>query len=350
MDSLSTSASALGALPEPPLHLVFGKTAAMEHLKNITLRIAVTTLPAVITGESGTGKEVLARVIHSNSRRSDGPFLKVHCPAIPGELLESELFGYVEGAFTGAYESKPGLVELAAGGTLFLDEIADLPLALQAKLLRLLQDGTYSAVGSNKEDQADIRVISATNRSLEEAVEAGQFRRDLYYRTNVIALPLPPLRERYVDIPDLTSFFLEHYESEWGRKVAPIPARLMQLFLHYEWPGNIRELQNIVRRYVVLGSEDLIGSELLGLERPAVDVKAERPSLKSLTQSTVRELERRFILEALYHHHWNRKEAARSLQISYRALFYKLKQSGLPAKRRPQQAGTSSVPAKGPLV
>lgn len=319
---------------EPPLDLVFGKTAAMQNLKSMAMRIATTDLPTVISGESGTGKEVLAKVIHANSLRCGGPWLKVHCPAIPGELLESELFGYVEGAFTGAHKSKPGLVQLAAGGTLFLDEIADLPLGLQPKLLRLLQDGTYWPVGSDTEERADIRVVSASNQSLEHAVGLGQFRRDLYYRINVVALSLSPLRERCLDIPQLASFFLTRYLAECGREVAPISDRLMELFLHYDWPGNIRELQNIVRRYVVLGSEDLIGRELLGRNPAAADDKTERPSLKSLTQSTIRELERRFILEALYDHNWNRKAAARSLQISYRALFYKLKQSGLPAKRK----------------
>jgi two-component system response regulator AtoC len=329
----------------PPSAVVFGQTAAMQALQERLLKLAGANVPVLIQGESGTGKDIIARMIHANSPWKTGPWVKVNCPAIPGTLLESELFGYEKGAFTGAYGMKPGRVEMAHRGTLFLDEISELDLALQSKLLQLLQDGQFCRIGAQEDKKVEVRVVCATNRKLEEEIENGTFRADLFYRINVVNLSLPPLRERATDIPELVNYFLEHHNRKYNCRAKPLSAELMAVLRKYHWPGNIRELENLIKRYVILGTEDVISSDLTPRETDFIN--ADIPldgqiSLKKLTRQAVRELERKVILKTLQTHHWNRKQAARALSISYRALLYKIRDAGLPSNRavKRQQAET----------
>jgi len=262
--------------------------------------------------------------------------VKVNCPAIPGTLLESELFGYEKGAFTGAFGMKPGRVEMAHRGTLFLDEISELDLSLQSKLLQLLQDGQFCRIGAQEDKKVEVRVVCATNRKLEQEIENGTFRADLFYRINVVNLHMPPLRERAADIPDLVEFFLEYYNRKFNSRAKPLSNELMVVLRKYYWPGNVRELENLMKRYVILGTEDVIASDLKPREPDFFS--AEIPldgqiSLKKVTRQAVRELERKIILKVLQNHHWNRKQAARALSISYRALLYKIRDAGLPSNR-----------------
>jgi two-component system response regulator AtoC len=327
----------------PPVEVIFGRSRAMQLVRQKVERAASTNVPLLIQGESGTGKEVMAKLVHSMSPWKDGPFVKINCPAIPATLIESELFGYERGAFTGAYVSKPGRVELAHQGTLFLDEIAELDAALQAKLLQLLQDGQVCRIGAQEDKRFEVRVICATNRNLEQEIEAGNFRRDLFYRINVVNIKLPSLAERREDIPQLVSYFLEGLRPKFDRLVRPLPSQLMQMLLAYDWPGNVRQLENMVKRFVILGSEEALSSELISRSQSSLSsVKSDEGTtpLKKLTQEAVGELERRVILKALQANHWNRKLAARDLKISYRALLYKIKQAGLPSKRKPSQPST----------
>jgi two-component system response regulator AtoC len=276
----------------------------------------------------------------------------VNCPAIPGTLLESELFGYEKGAFTGAYGTKPGRVEMAHRGTLFLDEISELDMALQSKLLQLLQDGQFCRIGAQEDKKVEVRVVCATNRKLEEEIAAGNFRADLFYRINVVNLHMPPLRERASDIPQLISYFLEYYNRKFNARAVAPSADLMNALKKYHWPGNVRELENLMKRYVILGTEESISGDLHPREQDFfnADISVDGPiSLKKITRQAVRELERKIILKVLQHHHWNRKQAARALNISYRALLYKIRDAGLPsnrAPRRPQQdEGSHTVAA-----
>ena len=320
----------------PPMAVIFGHSEPMRAVQEKVEKVASANVPVLIQGESGTGKEIIARLIHQLSPWHSGPLVKVNCPAIPGTLLESELFGYERGAFTGAYGSKPGRVELAHRGTLFLDEIAELDPALQAKLLQLLQDGQFCRIGAQEDTRVEVRVVCATNRQLEREMEAGTFRQDLFYRINVLNMQLPPLRERRGDIPALVNYFLQAFKEEYDCPAAPISSWTVQLLQNYGWPGNIRELENLVKRYVILGSEEAITSEILGRGQGAFS--PEIPSdgsipLKTVTRQAVRELEGRIIRKALEAHSWNRKQVARALSISYRALLYKIRQAGLPSKR-----------------
>jgi len=331
----------------PPESVVFGRTEAMLAVHERLTRLAGANVPVLIQGESGTGKDIIARMIHAASPWKMGPWVKVNCPAIPGTLLESELFGYEKGAFTGAYGTKPGRVEMAHRGTLFLDEISELDLALQSKLLQLLQDGQFCRIGAQEDKKVEVRVVCATNRKLEEEIENGTFRADLFYRINVVNLHLPPLRERASDIPELVSYFLEYHNRKYNCRAKPLSGELMAVLRKYHWPGNIRELENLVKRYVILGSEDVISSDLA--PRPADFFNAELPldgqiSLKKLTRQAVRELERKVILKVLQTHHWNRKQAAKALSISYRALLYKIRDAGLPSNRAIRQA--AEIPPK----
>jgi two-component system response regulator AtoC len=276
--------------------------------------------------------------------------VKVNCPAIPGTLLESELFGYERGAFTGAYGAKPGRVEMAHRGTLFLDEISELDMSLQSKLLQLLQDGQFCRIGAQADKKVEVRVVCATNRRLEDEIENGTFRQDLYYRINVVNLHMPPLRERRGDIEALVSYFLEYYNRKYNCKARPLSPELMDVFQKYHWPGNIRELENQMKRYVILGSEDVISADLQPREADLLtpDINFDGPiSLKKLTRQATRALERKIILKVLHNHHWNRKQAARTLNISYRALLYKIRDAGLPPNRarRPVEAAKSQVAA-----
>ena len=349
--SVSSLVQPLGEVP--PEAVVFGRTDTMRSVRDRLTKLAGANVPVLITGESGTGKDIIARMIHAASPWKSGPWVKVNCPAIPGTLLESELFGYEKGAFTGAYGTKPGRVEMAHRGTLFLDEISELDLALQSKLLQLLQDGQFCRIGAQEDKKVEVRVVCATNRKLEVEIENGTFRADLFYRINVVNIHMPPLRERASDIPELVEFFLEYHNRKYNCRAKPLSSELMGILRKYHWPGNIRELENLVKRYVILGSEEVISSDLSPREPDFFN--AEIPldgqiSLKKLTRQAVRELERKVILKVLQTHHWNRKQAARTLGISYRALLYKIRDAGLPSNRasksRPTEvAATQEVAA-----
>src|SRR5271166_519240 len=332
--SVSYLAQSLGDLP--PDSIVFGHSEVMQAVRSRLGKVASANVPVLITGESGTGKDIIARLIHGLSPWKVGPYVKVNCPAIPGTLLESELFGYEKGAFTGAVGSKPGRVEMAHRGTLFLDEISELDLALQSKLLQLLQDGQFCRIGAQEDKKVEVRVVCATNRKLEQEIENGTFRSDLFYRINVVNIHLPPLRERASDIPDLVAYFLEYHNRKYNCRARPLSSEMMSQLHKYHWPGNIRELENLIKRYVILGNEEVISTDLT--PPPTDFFNAEIPvdgqvNLKKLTRQAVRELERKVILKVLQNCHWNRKQAARALSISYRALLYKIRDAGLPSNR-----------------
>ncbi|HET7206865.1 MAG TPA: sigma-54 dependent transcriptional regulator [Terriglobales bacterium] len=331
---VSSLVQSLGEIP--PEEIVFGQSEQMLALRDRLEKVAAANVPVLIHGESGTGKDIIARMIHAQSPWRVGPFVKVNCPAIPGTLLESELFGYEKGAFTGAYGSKPGRVEMAHRGTLFLDEISELDLALQSKLLQLLQDGQFCRIGAQEDKKVEVRVVCATNRKLEEEIENGTFRQDLFYRINVVNLRLPPLRERRADIADLAEYFLEYYNRKYNCRARALSPELMTILQKYHWPGNIRELENLIKRYVILGNEEVISSDLVSHEQEYFnpEIPIDGPiSLKKITRQAVRELERKVILKVLQANHWNRKQAARALSISYRALLYKIRDAGLPSNR-----------------
>jgi len=333
-NSVSSLVQSLGEIP--PEAVVFGRSDAMQAVRDRLDKVAAANVPVLITGESGTGKDIIARMIHARSPWRTGPYVKVNCPAIPGTLLETELFGYEKGAFTGAYGTKPGRVEMAHRGTLFLDEISELDLALQSKLLQLLQDGQFCRIGAQEDKKVEVRVVCATNRQLDEEIANGAFRQDLFYRINVVNLALPPLRERRSDIEDLVNFFLNYYNRKYNCRANPLSPELITTLEKYHWPGNIRELENIVKRYVILGTDEVITTDLVAREQDFFnpEINVEGPiSLKKLTRQATRELERKVILKVLQAHHWNRKQSARALNISYRALLYKIRDAGLPSNR-----------------
>ena len=320
----------------PPAPIMFGSSAAMLAIRQRVEKVAYSGVSILIQGGSGTGKGLLARFIHNFSSGPEAPFVKVNCAAIPGTLLESELFGYEKGAFTGAYASKSGRVELADRGTLFLDGIDEIDMSLQAKLLQLLQDGKFSRIGGQEDRHVQLRVICATNRRLEEEIVHGRFRQDLFYRINVVNLQLPALRERADDIAGLTAYFLDAHRLRHKIQARPLSHSMMGMLERHPWPGNIRELENLIERYVILGSEDVVSTELLNYEQAQID--AESPgnrqiNLKKVTRQAVHELERKIILSVLEANRWNRKRTATALKISYRALMYKIRRAGLPSKR-----------------
>ncbi|SRR5690242_12485204 len=322
--------------PIPPESVMFGSTRQMHSVRERIHKIAGSNLPVLIQGESGTGKDIVARLIHGLSPWENGPYVKVNCPAIPGTLLESELFGYEKGAFTGAYGSKPGRVEMANRGTLFLDEISELEFGLQSKLLQLLQDGQFCRIGAQEDKKVEVRVVCATNRQLDREVETGRFRQDLFYRINVVNIEMPPLRERAADIPTLVHYFLTLYNEKYNARARPLSPQMIVQLQRYHWPGNIRELENLMRRYAILGAEEAISSELLPRKQEMFedDIQIDGPiSLKKMTRQATLELERKIILKVLQANHWNRKRAARALNISYRALLYKIRDVGLPSVR-----------------
>jgi two-component system, NtrC family, response regulator AtoC len=318
----------------PPEGVIFGTTRAMHEVREKLSRLADTTVPVLIHGESGTGKEVLAKLLHDWSPWRAGGFVKINCPSIPTTLIESELFGYEKGAFTGAHGVKPGRVAQAHQGTLFLDEIAELDFATQSKLLQLLQDGAYYPIGGKKDLYVNVRVICATNRELQREIELGTFRRDLYYRINVGNVKLPALRERIADLVTLANFFLSCYNQEFNRNAQPLSPTILRALAQHTWPGNIRELENLVKRYVILGSEDAIWTELAsGSQESSGSVFDGSVPLRKLTRQAAREFEHKIILRTLQDNKWNRKEAARALRISYRALLYKLREAADRAAR-----------------
>jgi DNA-binding NtrC family response regulator len=342
------------------LSMLFGTSPKMMDVKLTIEKVADTTATVLIRGESGTGKEVVARMIHSSSGRSDKPFVKVNCAAIPHELLESELFGYEPGAFTGANRQKSGKFEQSDGGTIFLDEISEMHPALQAKLLHVLQDHEFSRLGGKRDVQVDVRVLAATNKPLERAVEEGVFREDLFYRLNVVTIHIPPLRERREEVPVFLSYFLNGYSEQYRKHPAMFSDYAMARMMEYSWPGNIRELENLVKRYVIVGNEAQIIRELSTHKpivssfatpaAPAADparplpplslvtpgTETEMPSLLEIGRRAAMQAEREAIERVLAQTRWNRRQAAKILKISYKALLNKLKameQNGRPTAK-----------------
>lgn len=335
-DNLNKHSHAQRWNPVPPDEVLFGKSASMAELQSQARRICRTNIPVLLTGEGGTGKEAVARWIHANSEYAGGEFVKVSCAAIPGTLLESELFGYEKGAFTGANVAKPGRVELADHGTLFLDEIADLDLHLQSKLLHFLQDSTFSRIGDTTERKIDVRLLCATNKDLEEEVRAGRFRQDLFYRIHVFRLKLPLLRDRREDIPTLAEFFRQNFQKQFAIQREPFPPEMLDYLENLSWPGNIRELSNVVARYVLIGAEGMISPESQPRKsrtRINGDGKGTQVTLKRMAKDAIKEMERNVILETLRANQWNRRKTAEDLKISYRALIYKIRDAGLISRR-----------------
>jgi two-component system response regulator PilR (NtrC family) len=316
-------------------NLLVGSSRPMLELYEMIRQVASTRSNVLVSGESGTGKELAAKATHYLSPRKDKPFLTVNCGAIPRELMESELFGHKKGAFTGAYQHKKGLFEMADQGTIFLDEIGELDTSIQVKLLRAIQDKTFKAVGGLEDVLVDVRVIAATNLNLEEAVAQGRFREDLYYRLNVIRLRMPPLRERKDDIPILAQHFLEVYAKELGKPIKKISSEAELKLLAYDYPGNVRELENIIERAVALEHQDVILPESLPefLRRPeepgAVPAAVALPEQGMNLDVTIEEIERRLITEALRRSKGVKKDAAELLGISFRSFRYRLAKLGL---------------------
>jgi two-component system response regulator AtoC len=306
---------------------IIGQAESMQSMFRTVTKIAEFKSTVLITGESGTGKELLARAIHVRSPRKDQPFVAINCGAIPENLLESELFGYVRGAFTDAVRNKQGLFEEADGGTLFLDEIGELPLGLQVKLLRALQEDEIRRVGENKPRKVDVRILAATIRDLAEEVRAGQFREDLFYRLNVLSVKIPPLRERVEDIPLLVDHFLQRCNQKLKTQVSGVDPAAMKMLVEYDWPGNVRELENLVERAVILCDGDRITPDLLTdkVSQTPPQPSAHLPPGQLSIKKTVRALEEELIKRALSETGGNRTRAAKLLEISHRTLLYKLK-------------------------
>ena len=300
---------------------IVGNSPVMLELQKSITKFARSQAPVFVHGESGTGKELVARQIHLQGPRGSGPFVAVNCGAIPSELMESELFGHRKGSFTGATSDNEGLFKSASGGTLFLDEIADLPLSMQVKLLRVIQEKSVRAVGARQEEPIDVRIISASHKDLEAMVQTGDFRQDLYYRINVIGLEVPPLSERDDDIRSLTQFLIEKHNHEHGTKIS-ISDQALDALQHYSYPGNVRELENILERALALCEHNLIEREDLHL--PETD-SAHPVSLPELTRNTEREQ----ILQTLEQKRWNQSAAARTLGLTLRQLRYRIEKLGL---------------------
>jgi two-component system response regulator AtoC len=361
--------------------LFWGDTPEMQTIAQVIEQVSDSDVTVLIRGESGVGKELVARAIHQRSSRKDRPFVKVNCAALPAELLESELFGHEKGAFTGAATTRIGKFEQADTGTIFLDEIGEMKAALQAKLLHVLQDGQFTKLGSNKSVDVDVRIVAATNRDLELMMINGEFREDLYYRLKVIEVTVPPLRERRSEITNLTGFFIDRYARRYNRPVRQLSDELAALFQSYDWPGNIRELENMIKRIVILQDETLVVREMTRVGRPhaayavagvgagvgasahggapaGAPAAAPRPPLPEATDDADEELlvaeeasapstgsrladvaksasikaERALIEETLNSVHWNRRRAAEQLGVSYKTLLNKIKECGISRK------------------
>lgn len=309
----------------------FSATPQMRALRSQAMQVARFDFPVLLLGESGTGKEVMAQLIHKYSDRAHRSFLKVNCAAVPSELLESELFGYEPGAFTGANRSKPGKFELCNKGTILLDEIGEMSPALQAKLLQVLQDGQFSRLGGRHSVQVDVRVLAATNINITQAIAQKTFREDLYYRLNSFVLRMPSLRERREEIPMMLRHFMMRLAERYACPLLSISPRLMKACENYPWPGNIRELENFVKRYLVLGDEDAAIAELEqgtvdGDSSPVTGADSQQPDLKQMVRTLKNGAEMEAIAQALEQTAWNRKRAAGMLNISYKALLYKIRQ------------------------
>ncbi|MEO6981962.1 MAG: sigma-54 dependent transcriptional regulator [Edaphobacter sp.] len=332
--TLVHNAESAASLNLPPLEIIFGKTAAMQSVRNKLERVAETDVPVLIQGESGTGKEICVRLLHAYSMRARGSLVKVSCPAIPNSLLETELFGYEKGAFTGAMSTKLGRVEQAHNGTLFLDEVGSLDLAVQSKLLQVLQDGTFVRVGGHEPRSIATRLVSASNTDLRSQVEDGTFRLDFLFRINAVTINLPPLRQRIADLPVLIDYFIDHYAKVFHATPELLSKSAVRLMQSYHWPGNIRQLENLIRSYVLIGSEEALVAEMMP-EQPRSGITteidlSEPVSLKNITKKATQDLERQIILKVLQENSWNRQKTAKWLQISYRSLLYKLSEVGMP--------------------
>jgi len=350
---------------------LLGTSDQMREVRELVERVADTDVTVLVRGESGTGKELVARGVHEASPRRERTFVKVNCAALPAELLESELFGFERGAFTGAIQHKPGKFEFANHGTMFLDEISEMSAPLQSKLLQVLQDGEFARLGGRQDVRVDVRVVAATNRDLEAAVGDGQFREDLFFRLNVVCITLPPLRQRRDEIPMLTEHFLRRYSEHYNKPPLALATDTMRLFSEYDWPGNVRELENLVKRMVILGSDTAIRRDIADaiagrslrvgpipalaasaaaaaasaalVKPPVAPAPASPPpaappapppaslsgSLKDIGRHAAREAERELIYRTLQQTRWNRREAAEILGISYKALLYKIKEAEL---------------------
>jgi len=330
-----------GSIMEPSSYRpLLDGSPRMRAIGTVIENVADTDATVLIRGESGVGKDLVARAIHAASSRRRGPFVKVNCAAIPVGLLESEFFGHEKGAFTGAHRRKHGQFEYANQGTIYLDELAELPLALQAKLLHVLQDFQFSRVGGHQLLEVDTRVIAATNRDLEDAMARGEFREDLYYRLNVVEIKVPPLRERREEIPALASRFLARFNSQYGRQKQLMPETLARL-TEYSWPGNVRELENVIRRLAVLGDDEQAMEALMSRSRNghngynghnghgSVPPPILAEGLREVGRRGAREAERKALLEVLDRVSWNRTEAARILKVSYKTLLKKISECGL---------------------
>jgi two-component system, NtrC family, response regulator AtoC len=346
--------------------LFWGDSPDMQTIASVIEQVSDSDVTVLIRGESGVGKELVARAIHTRSPRKDRPFVKVNCAALPGELLESELFGHEKGAFTGAATTRIGKFEQADTGTIFLDEIAEMKAALQAKMLHVLQDAQFTKLGSNKQINVDVRVVAATNRDLEAMMIRNEFREDLYYRLKVIEVTVPPLRERRGEISHLTDFFIDRYARRYNRPVRQLSDQLLKLFQTYEWPGNIRELENMIKRIVILQDESLVVREMTRTLRPArafaaagvgapaspvatvdepeeIDVVEDEPPPEEITtpsaplgsrladvaKAAALKAERAIIEDTLAQVHWNRRRAAEQLGVSYKTLLNKIKECGI---------------------
>lgn len=326
----------LATLPDirelPPMDLLFGRTHGMATARQKLERVADSTVPVLFQGESGTGKELFARVLHLRSPRARRELVKVTCPAIPSSLIETELFGYERGSFTGANGSKPGRVEFADQGTLFLDEIGSLEMSVQVKLLQLLQEGVFFRVGGQEPKKINTRLISAANYSLQQQVQEGTFRLDFLFRINAVTIDVLPLRQRVIDIPALLDHFLGLYSGTFRRNAKPFSRDILGLMHNYDWPGNIRQLENMVRSYVLIGSEEALAAELLptGFNQSSTEIDLAKPvCLKQITKSATQHLESQIILRVLQANGWNRQKTAKWLKISYRSLLYKLRDFGI---------------------
>ncbi len=301
-----------------------GKSRSMVAVQEQIRKVAPSRASVLLLGESGTGKTLVARIIHELSMRARSPFVKINCAALPENLLESELFGYERGAFTGASKAKTGRLEEADGGTVFLDEAGELSLPLQSKLLRFLQEREFERLGSTKTIKVDVRMIAATNRDLEEAVKAGQFREDLYYRLNVFPIYVPPLRERKQDIPVLIEHFLEKTCADYGRKLG-VSSRAVEVLVAYDWPGNVREMENLIERLVIMADGDEIGTDIL----PVHLRRREEPREEAQPRSRLEEMERKEILAALERNSWFQTRTARELGLTLRQMGYRIRKFGL---------------------
>jgi two-component system response regulator AtoC len=320
----------------PPMDVIFGQSSMMAGAREKLERIAETTVPVLLQGESGTGKEMFAKLLHARSNRSNSPWVKVTCPAIPNTLIESELFGYEKGAFTGAYATKRGRVELAHGGTLFLDEVGSLDMSVQAKLLQVLQDGSFMRVGAQESRRVNTRLVCASNGSLRKQTEDGSFRLDFFFRINVVTIDLPPLRQRIADLPGLIDYFLNLHSKTYRRQPKPLSSEIIGMMQGYSWPGNIRQLENMIHSYVLIGNEESLAADLAPVfpAEIAAEIDLANPiSLKKITKAATRDLEKKIILQVLKTNGWSRQKTARWLNISYRSLLYKLQESKVAAPR-----------------